>query len=91
MPSNVLPLHLKETFLPIIWIINEGEGDGTESSLPFKIFSTLFQQKKNKKKQSVIIPTNIFDIPAALLVWSTKNLFCRFAQSIESILCWYTI
>ena len=40
-PSNVLPLHLKQTFPPIIWIFIEGEGDGIESRLPFKIFSTL--------------------------------------------------
>ena len=26
MPSNVLPLHLKQTFPPIIWIFTEGEG-----------------------------------------------------------------
>ena len=41
MPSNVLPLNLKQTFPPIIWIFNEGEGDGIESNLPFKIFPTL--------------------------------------------------
>ena len=40
-PINVLPLHHKQTFLPIIWIFTEGEGDGIESLLPFKIFSTL--------------------------------------------------
>ena len=40
-PSNVLPLHLKQNFPPIIWIFNEGEGDEIESKLPFKIFSTL--------------------------------------------------
>ena len=40
-PSNVLPLHFKQTFPPIIWIFTEGEGDGIESRLPFKIFSTL--------------------------------------------------
>ena len=34
MPSNVLPLHLKHTFPPLIWIFTEGEGDGIESSLP---------------------------------------------------------
>ena len=50
MPSNVSTLHLKQTFPPIIWIFNEGEGDGIESRLPFKIFSTLnlwqaFQQQ----------------------------------------------
>ena len=38
-PSNVLPLHLKQTFQPIIWIFTEG--DRIESRLPSKIFSTL--------------------------------------------------
>ena len=37
---SVLPLHLKQTFPPIIWIFNEGEGDEIEFRLPFKIFST---------------------------------------------------
>ena len=41
MPSNVLPLHLNQTFPPVIWIFTEAEGDGIESWLPFKIFSTL--------------------------------------------------
>ena len=36
-PSNVLPLHLKETFPPIISIFFEGEGDGVKSRLPFEI------------------------------------------------------
>ena len=40
-PSNVLPLHLKQTFPPIIWIFTEGEGDGIKCRLSFKIFSTL--------------------------------------------------
>ena len=40
-PSNVLPLHLKQTFPPIICIFTEDEGDGIESRLPFKICSTL--------------------------------------------------
>ena len=35
--SNVLPLHLKQTFPPIIWIVTEGEGNGIESSISFKI------------------------------------------------------
>ena len=47
MPSNVLPLHLKQTFPPIIWIFTEVEGDGIESKLPFKIFSTLQMKKKS--------------------------------------------
>ena len=32
-PSNVLPLCLYQTFLPIIWIFTEGEGDKIESGL----------------------------------------------------------
>ena len=47
-PSNVLPLHLEQTFPPmaIIWIFNEGEGDEIEFRLAFKIFSTLTDLKK---------------------------------------------
>ena len=41
MLSIVLPLHLKQTFPPIIWIFTEGEGDGIESRLPFKFFTIL--------------------------------------------------
>ena len=40
-----LPLHLKQTSPPIIGIFNEGEGDGIESRLPFKIFSTLLDNQ----------------------------------------------
>ena len=40
-PSNVLPLHLKQIFPPIIWIFTEGEDDGIKTRLPFKTFSTL--------------------------------------------------
>ena len=39
MPSNVLPIGPMQTFQPIISIF--GEGDGIESRLPYKIFSTL--------------------------------------------------
>ena len=46
-PSNVLPLHLKQTFLPKIWISNEGKGDRIESRLPFKIFCTLSMKFQN--------------------------------------------
>ena len=38
MPSNVLPLRLKQIFLPIILIFTEGEGYGIKSRLPFRIF-----------------------------------------------------
>ena len=50
MLSNVLHLHLKQTFLPIIWIFTEDEGDGIESRLPFKIFSTLTTSCHQKGK-----------------------------------------
>ena len=33
-----VPLHLKQTNPPMIWIFTEGEGDGIESRLLFKIF-----------------------------------------------------
>ena len=41
MPSIVLPVHLKQTFPPIILILTESEGGGIESRLPFIFFSTL--------------------------------------------------
>ena len=41
MLSNVLPLHLKQTFPSMILVFTEGEGDGIKSRIPFKIFSTL--------------------------------------------------
>ena len=43
MLNNVLPLHLKQTFPPMIWIFTEG--DEIESWLPFKIFSTLIKSE----------------------------------------------
>ena len=46
MPSNVLVLHLKQAFPPIIWIFTEGEGDGNESRLPF--LKTIFYFKKSE-------------------------------------------
>ena len=41
IPSNVLPLHLKQTFHLIIWIFTDNEGDGTKFRLSSKIFFTL--------------------------------------------------
>ena len=43
-----------QTFPPIIWIFTEGEGDGIESRLPFKIFSTL--QAQDNKSDPGIVP-----------------------------------
>ena len=43
MPCNVLPLHLKQTFPPIIWIFTEGKADGIKSRLPY--FRVWFPRK----------------------------------------------
>ena len=40
IPSNVLPVQLKQTFPRIIWIFIEGEGDGIESRLPCKFLKS---------------------------------------------------
>ena len=49
---NILPLHLRKTFLPIIWIFTEVEGDRIESRLPFKIFSTLIDRLEHLEASS---------------------------------------
>ena len=33
MPSNVLPLHLKQTFQPMIWIFTEGDKIDSKAKL----------------------------------------------------------
>ena len=40
-PTRFYLLCFKQTFLPIIWIFTEGEGDEIESRLSSEIFSTL--------------------------------------------------
>ena len=40
-PKNVLLLHLKQTFTPIILIFTDGEGDGIDNRESFKVCSTL--------------------------------------------------
>ena len=49
--QQVLPLRLKQTFHPIIWIFTEGKGDRNESRLPFKIFSAL---RANQNKRQIL-------------------------------------
>ena len=56
MPSSVLPLHLQQMFPPIIWIFIKG--DGIESRVPFKVFSTLLTKIEmiriaNKVKKNI--------------------------------------
>ena len=48
-PRNVLPLCLKQSFPPIIWIFNEVGGDKIESRLPFQILSTFHVSLKVEK------------------------------------------
>ena len=43
MSSNVLPIDLKSTCPPVIWIFTEGEGDGIESRLSSKIYIFYFK------------------------------------------------
>ena len=72
-PSNVLPLHLKQTFPHIIWILTEGKGDGIESRLPFKIFSTLnfslyLRIKSYFKGYRVLHPCTVVVVVACLML-----------------------
>ena len=67
-PSNVLPLHLKQTFSLIIRIFTEGEGDGIESRLPFIFYFKLlkeFMQKNCAKKHD---NKNLFTLYTYLLL-----------------------
>ena len=69
MPSNVLPLHLNQTFPPIIWVFTEGEGDGMKSRLPFKIFSTLkCHSRKTFHASTVIKKISIFNVSVLRLM-----------------------
>ena len=100
MPSNILPLHLKETFPPIIWIFTEG--DGIRSRLPFKIFSTLTMGQKSLfiKDKFVhcslqMIPPHLENVMLGLLsilmtslnFWSTNTLIPnKFALLLSFVL-----
>ena len=59
-PSNIFTLNLKQTFPPMIWIFTEGEGDGIESRIPFKIFSTLRETNLNFQVQFQILELHFF-------------------------------
>ena len=65
MPSNVLLLHSKQTFPPIIWIFTESEGGGIESSLSFKILSTLL---KMSSVRTIFYHEGFFLIPKTILL-----------------------
>ena len=70
MPSNVLPLHLKQTFPPIIWIFTEG--DGIKSRLPFKIFCTLNSSSTGHHSRGLSTYWRI----KCLWAWRCANLAC---------------
>ena len=65
--SNVLPLHLKQTFPQIIWIFTEG--DGIESSLPFKIFSTLILIVRQPRAKTTIKLSKPFKQIFPPIIW----------------------
>ena len=74
-PRNVLSLHLKQTFPPIIWTFIEG--DGINFRLAFKIFSTFNEGiKMNPKKlshASTTIRIVILKIEQIVLIWSSSR------------------
>ena len=47
-----MPVHLKQTFLSIIWIFTEGKGDGIEPDNLLKYF-LLYKGKKEKVKYDI--------------------------------------
>ena len=73
-PSNFLPLHLKQTFLPIIWIFTEG--DGIEFRLPFKIFSTLPTQWMKLGVQMEVLSTRWWHIGYPIYYLAIERLTC---------------
>ena len=104
-PSNVLPLHLKQTFPPIVWIFIEG--DGIESRLPFKIFSTLHKYlhrehfiwikikllKKNSMKKNVYQTLYFFSeiTPTHCLFKNSSWKLEKIVKTICSAFSWQLI
>ena len=85
-PSNVLPLHLKQTFPPMIWIFTEGEGDGIESRLAFKIFSTLWLYfLQLRKAQMLLYHLSSFKL---LRWWHTNLGVCTSRNRRWFVLVW---
>mgnify|MGYP007015627584 CR=1 FL=1 len=70
MPSNVLPLHLKQT-----WIFTEGEGDGIESRVPFKIYSTLLTiwTSETQKQKTLLITLITLNYRKMTLIYIAEN------------------
>ena len=80
--SNVLPLHLKQTFPLIIWIFTEGEGDGTKSRLSLKIFSTLSTSGKLHNPPDTSICGRILEQD-----WGNQIQLCQLEHHRSYFLC----
>ena len=80
MPSNVLPLHRKQTFSAKFWIFTEGEGDGIECRLSS---INLFYFNIPKSIQH-IQPRNIIFFSFSLYVYMNifKSIFYSFLNKI---------
>ena len=68
MTSNIFAIHLNQTFLPIIWIFTEGEGDGIKPRILFKIFSAI----KNSKTFRPIVENDyslMFPLSSIFIFW----------------------
>ena len=95
-PSNVLPSHHKQTFLAIISVFTEGEGDGIKSRLPFKTFSTLLVFTL-KQSHTAYLDQNNFSIQgleiSILVVLDSFNfqVKSKMCNLIEVILIRYAV
>ena len=99
MPTNVLPLQLKQTFPHTIWIFTEGEGDGIESSKKWIIYITklidvvepfkgIFQYSLLAcRKSTYVLLRDMKSIKKIqlFLIFLTLNLFFQWVNSVNSL------
>ena len=73
--SNVLPSYLKQIFSSISWFFTEVEGDRIEFRIPFKIFSTLNEQRKKIFRNIIYLASNSPWIQSNITqaAYATKN------------------
>ena len=83
MPCNILPLHLKQNVLPIIWIFTEGEDDWIQTA-----FSNLFYFTSIVVKSSPAVAfTSIlkyethYNFPSFFLYFTFQNSSTKLAAS----------
>ena len=80
MPSNVLTLHLKQSFPSII--LNFTEGDGIKSRLSFKMFSTLTANWKLHNPPNTSICGRILEQD-----WGNQIQLCQLEHHRSYFLC----